>query len=59
MKRWLIAFLAVSGCAPVGSFCDLYTVVNMSRAGAEALVPVDRPASENIAVNEELHRECR
>lgn len=58
MRILWIALLGLASCTQPGSFCALYVDVNMTRAGAEALVPVDRPAAERIAVNEETAAGC-
>ncbi len=53
----LTAFLVMTSCGGAPSeFCTLYTPVDLTRAGATAVVKADRPAAERIAVNEELHR---
>ena len=58
--RWLIVLPAVSGCIGTqGDFCDVYTPVDMTRAGAVAIVAADRPAAERIAINEDVAGRCR
>ncbi len=55
----LLSTVFLSSCADGGNFCDVYSEVGLSREGATAVVTVDRPAAEQIAVNEELFRRCR
>lgn len=51
---------AISGCtSSLGEFCDSYTQVGMTRAGAVAIVTADRRAAERIEVNESLYDRCR
>lgn len=60
MKRSLIAslaILAVASCA--GDFCETYQPLDLTPAGAAALVAADRLAAENAAVNETAYGRCR
>lgn len=56
MKILLIAFLPLGSCG--GSFCQIYSPLDMNRDAATALVQLDRPAAEAAAVNEESYRGC-
>lgn len=53
-----VTALLLASCQQGGSFCRVYIPVDMTRAGAVAIVAADRPAAERIAVNEESAGEC-
>lgn len=62
MKILLIASLGlIASCGTIpGSFCAVYTPVDMNVEAATQVVLLDREAGERLATNEETHRgECQ
>lgn len=58
---WIALVLPISGCqmASLEAFCAIYTPVNINREAGTAVIQLDRPAAEAIAINEETWRQCR
>jgi hypothetical protein len=58
MKPFWIALALPIGSCVSGDFCEVYTPLDMNREAAAAVIQLDRPAAEAIAVNETVWRNC-
>ena len=47
----LLIFFVASNCAPVGDFCAVYEIPELTDEAARELVRLDRPSAEVIGAN--------